>query len=106
MVVNIPAFSPIYQLGAVPSPMHIYNQGGAQTHYDLTIINVGVWLNVAIQPGHTDTYRPDNNPVFIRNNGPSKLQVLYYPPEEAVAPSEAGWDEVAEFPPANVDEPE
>jgi len=79
-VVNIQPNGTIYGLGAINSTMHIYNTGnpaGGNSTYNLTIINVNNWQGVVIPQGHTDTYQPQGNAVYIQNNGPNRLQVLY-----------------------------
>jgi hypothetical protein len=79
-VVNIPPNGAIHSLGVINSTMHIYNTGnpaGGNSTYNLTIVNVNNWMGVVIQQGHTDTYNPAGNAVYIQNNGPNGLQVLY-----------------------------
>ncbi|MGK3967057.1 hypothetical protein WMF38_23150 [Sorangium sp. So ce118] len=98
-VVNVAPNSVIYKLGPIPGTMHIYNTGnpgGGATTYNLTILNVGVWTDVVIQTGHTDTYQPNGNVVFIQNLGPSRLQVLYVESELTV--EQAGGRAVSELP--------
>ena len=92
MVVDIPPDGRIYRIGRINGSLHIYDTnhpGAAQTQYVITISNVVGGQHVMIQPGHTDTYAPNNNMVFIQNNGPSKLQALYL--EASLTPEFAGW---------------
>ncbi|WP_437862952.1 hypothetical protein [Sorangium sp. So ce363] len=98
-VVNIPPNQVIYKLGPIPGTMHVYNTGnpgGGATTYNITILNVGAWTDVVIQTGHTDTYQPNGNVVFVQNLGPSRLQVLYVESELTV--EQAGGRSVKEFP--------
>jgi hypothetical protein len=100
-VVNIPPDGQIYQLGQIASALHVYNTNnpaGAHTLYNITIINVGNWLNVQILPGHTDTYHPAGNNVFLQNNGPSRLQALFLDQEKELTPEAAGWTVVEQMP--------
>lgn len=104
-VVNIPPDGNIYSIGPIDSLMHIYNTDhphGVVTNYYLTILNVGYYPNVAILPGHTDTYQPAGNKVFIQNNGPSRLQMAFLAEnEKEITPDEAGWTVVKDFPKYN-----
>ena len=100
-VVNVPPDQQIYNLGIINGTMHVYNTNqpaGAATQYDLTIIHVGYWGNVGILPGHTDSYPAGGNAVYIQNQGPSRLQVLYLPEEEALSPKDVGWTVVNKLP--------
>ncbi|HYX51951.1 MAG TPA: hypothetical protein VE783_00765 [Candidatus Limnocylindrales bacterium] len=97
-VVNIPPDGRIYNLGLVPGNLHVYDTNmppAAQTQYELTIVNVNYW-NAVIQPGHTDTYPANNNASYIRNIGPSRLQVLYFPLEMNQEAGEGGMKALAE----------
>lgn len=100
-VVNVPPDGRIYSLGRIVSEMHVYNTNNPPadgTRYYLTIVNVGEYPNVLIQPGHTQTYHPHGNAVYIQNNGPSRLQVLYVDQGQERTPEEAGWTVVSEKP--------
>ncbi|XXT21331.1 hypothetical protein WME94_07190 [Sorangium sp. So ce429] len=98
MVVDIPPSGQIYGLGRVSSALHIYdtnNPPGAVTRYEITILNV-ISQSRQIAPGHTDTFQPAGNVVYVQNNGPSKLQALYV--GDAVSPEDAGWVKEAAMP--------
>lgn len=85
------------------STLNVYNTNnppGPVTHYNLTIVNIGNYQNVAILPGHTNSYQPANNMVYIQNNGPSGLQALYTTELEQ-SPAEAGWSVVQKMPEAS-----
>ncbi len=92
-VVNIPPDYRIYNLGKINGSLHVYNTGrpaGGLTIYDLTIIGVNHWHDVQIAAGHTHTYQPLGNTVYIQNNGPDILQCLYAPLGRGLLPAEAG----------------
>lgn len=98
-VVNIPPDNRIYNLGRIQSQLHVYNTNNPaapNTLYNLTIPNVSNWMNRNILPGHTDTYAPAGNAVYIQNQGPSRLQVLYV--DTALTPEEAGLEVVGAMP--------
>jgi hypothetical protein len=98
-VVNVPPDNRIYRIGAVPGTMHVYNVGQPappNTTYDVTILNVNVWLNQSLPAGHTHSYPANGNMVFIQNHGPSRLQVLYVDRVQSTA--EAGWSAVDQIP--------
>jgi hypothetical protein len=79
MVLNIPADGQIYPLGQINTQLHIWNTNmpAAQvTNYHITIVNVS-HMQAQIQAGHTDSYQPMGNMVYIQNNGPSRLQALW-----------------------------
>ncbi len=102
-VVNVPANAQIYSLGRITGALHIYNIGNppGTTHYNITIVTIGNWNHVPVAPGHSNTYHPAGNAVYLQNMGPSVLQVLYV--DQAVAPEEAGLDVVGEMPAHTVD---
>lgn len=78
-VQNIPPDGRIYNLGRIPGQLHVYNTGrpgGGNTNYHLTIVHVGYFPR-QLPPGHTHSYNAAGNAVYIQNNGPSTLQVLY-----------------------------
>ncbi|PCI75019.1 MAG: hypothetical protein COB20_13895 [SAR86 cluster bacterium] len=98
MVVNISPDGRAYSLGKINSTMHVYNTNnppGRVTNYDITITSM-FYRSVDVLPGHSDQYAPNDNAVYIQNNGPSKLQVLYV--EELISPEDAGWKEVKKMP--------
>jgi hypothetical protein len=107
-VVNIPPDNKIYALGKINGQFHVYDTGrpvGGITTYDLTIVNVNHWQNIQIQGGHTHTYNPGGNAVYIQNHGGDVLQCLYLPLGRGLLPYEAGIvavDEIegASLPPA------
>ena len=97
-VINIPPNNQIYAIGRIQSTLHVYNPG-VLTHYSITIIDVNVWINQHIAQGHTDTYHPVGNAVYVQNAGPSMLQVLHA--DTQLAPEQAGALVVAKMPAAS-----
>ncbi|QOJ01539.1 MAG: hypothetical protein HRU70_14030 [Phycisphaeraceae bacterium] len=92
-VVNIPPNNQIYNLGIIHSQLHVYDTGnppGGVTTYDLSIPNVNYWPNIQTQQGHTQTFSPQGNAVYIQNHGPSTLQCLFLPQGNPLDPEEAG----------------
>ena len=98
MVVNVQPDGRIYNLGRIQHTVHVYDTNipaGGNTGYQITIVDV-THQNRTIQPGHTHSYSPGGNAVYIQNNGPSRLQVLYA--DGVMTPEDAGWKEVEELP--------
>ena len=97
-VLNIPPNSGIRNLGRLPGTIHIYNTGnpgGAVTTYSMTIIDVGIWEGVRLTRGDQDSYQANGNATYLKNDGPSRLQVLYVGADEL---EDSDVEVVSEFP--------
>ena len=100
-VVNVPPDGLIYTLGRINGNVHVYNTNNppaAHTIYSITIVSVNAWLDVSIDPGHTNTYPAGGNAVYIQNMGLSRLQVLYLDGDIVLTPKQAGWKTVDQTP--------
>ena len=78
-VIDIDPDSRIISLGRIGGTFHVYNTGqpgGGDTTVAVTIVNVGAWTNIVLRPGHVWSGDARNNPVFIQDSGPSRVQVL------------------------------
>ncbi len=69
--VNLPA-------GTVPGLMHVYCVGPTPATFGISIVNPPppyLWHNLAA--GHMLTFQVDGYAVWVFNNGPSRIQLLY-----------------------------
>jgi len=81
-VINVDPNSGVHlPANTVPGLMHVYCVGPANATFGISIVNAPppyTWHTLAA--GHTLSFQVDNFPVWVFNQGPSKIQLLFGTP--------------------------